>query len=123
MPLILIVDDDFSTQDVLTRRFRRSGFDVCQAGSIGDGHRQLQQRKPDLIILDLRLPDGDGLDFASDLFESQVSNLPPIVCHTSDARDEVRTAAMQLGCAGYVTKPSKYQDLLAMVQNALGSVI
>jgi DNA-binding response OmpR family regulator len=116
---LLIVEDDNDTSQMLRVYFERQGYQVLTAAS---GHEALEkghQNPPDLILLDVRLPDIDGFEVGKRLQEDlRTSRLPVIFVTERHERDD-RIAGLKLGAIDYVTKPFDVQELRLRVRNAL----
>lgn len=113
---ILVVDDEPSIVDYITLGLRYEGFEV---GSAGDGRQALQtwrDFRPDLVVLDRMLPDGDGLSVCREL--RALSEVPVLML---SARGEVedRVEGLQCGADDYLPKPFKFEELLARIQALL----
>ncbi len=117
MPLILIVEDEDLLRWSLQRRLEKAGHEVHLAADLAEAERHLEQHQPDLLLLDLALPDGHGLDF----FERNREKLAPTVVIVMTAVGEVEDAvrAMKLGALDFLTKPVDHDDLLDLVHRSL----
>jgi len=114
---ILVVDDDKSVFGVLSRILAEDGYATIWAEN---GRRALAvaaSTKPDLIILDLCLPDGCGLDVMGEL-KRVCKDVPVVILTGFGSRDTARSA-MEAGVFDYLTKPFKPKDLRTVVRNAL----
>jgi two-component system KDP operon response regulator KdpE len=113
---ILIVDDEPAIRRFLRSSLMAEGFAVEQAETAGTAMLALRQTKPDLVILDLGLPDKDGIDVIKDI--RQISAVPIIVL--SVRNDEAgKVAALDNGADDYVTKPFGVDEMLARMRAAL----
>ena len=113
---VLIVDDDLAIRRLLARTLDRAGYDVVEAA---DARAALAARdidKPDLVLLDLGLPDRDGLELLPLFVRSPGPAV--IVLTARDATGE-KVAALDLGADDYVTKPFDTEELLARVRSSL----
>jgi two-component system nitrogen regulation response regulator GlnG len=117
LPLVLIVDDDKLTRWSVSRILGRAGYQVREAGSLTEGEAALERQRPDLILLDIRLPDGDG--FA--LLKAVRLGHPdlPVIMMTAHASPETEQAALALGARGHLAKPCDPTELQAVVGNTL----
>ncbi len=113
---ILIVEDEREIRRFLRSSLSDSGFEVVESDTLRGGLVEAGTRKPDLVILDLGLPDGDGVDFIREV--RAWSNLPIVVLSAREAeRDKV--GALDAGADDYLTKPFSTGELLARVRAAL----
>jgi two-component system OmpR family response regulator len=110
---ILVVDDDPHIREVVQFALERAGFEVSEAG---DGHRALEifrRSTPDLLILDITMPEMDGLAVCREI--RKTSDLP--ILFLSSRSDEVdRVVGLEIGGDDYVTKPFSPRELVARVQ-------
>ncbi len=112
-----VVDDEATIRDVLSGSLRLAGFDVVTAASGADAVRAAASSRPDLILLDVMIPDGDGFEVARRLRAGPRGI--PVVFLT--ARDEVpdRVAGLNLGADDYIAKPFSLDEVLARVRAVL----
>ena len=116
---ILIVEDDLDVADMLNAYFRVQGYEVLTA-NLGEEAVKLTQKKfPDLVILDIRLPDIDGYEVARRLRNDRHSREIPIIFLTDKRNRQERLQGLELGADDYVTKPFDVQELRLRVRNAL----
>ncbi len=115
-PLILIVDDEPQIQRFLRHALAASGYDLELASSASQALRLFKSRKPDIVVLDLGLPDLDGKSVIGQI--RQTSQVPIIVLSARDGEDE-KIAALDLGANDYVVKPFAIGELLARIRAAL----
>jgi CheY-like chemotaxis protein len=117
---ILVIDDDQDQVETLAHALRRQGFDVLSAHSIRAGQAALAVALPELIIMDIRLPDGDGLTLCQQLADDpQTCEIPVIVLSGMERSDIVRRARAA-GCLFFLRKPYDPNALLLLAQTALG---
>jgi two-component system KDP operon response regulator KdpE len=116
MSLILVVDDAVGLTRALAINLRAHGYDVEVAATGRAALRAAQNRAPDLVILDLGLPDLDGVDVVRGLREWMVA--PILVLSARHEQDE-KVAALDAGADDFVTKPFGMEELLARVRAAL----
>lgn len=112
---ILIVDDEPAIRRLLYRAMDRNGYDIAEAGDAAAALATASTVRPDLILLDLGLPDRDGLELIPQLSEQGCAIL---VLTARDASGE-KVAALDLGADDYVTKPFDTEELLARVRTCL----
>jgi len=116
---ILIVEDDLDVADMLNAYFRVQGYDVFTANWGEDGVRAASTSRPDMIILDIRLPDIDGYEVARRLRSDRKTNTIPIIFLTEKRDRADRLHGLELGADDYITKPFDVQELRLRVRNAL----
>lgn len=116
---VLIVEDDLDVADMLNAYFRVQGYEVLSANWGEDAVKLCQQRLPDLIILDIRLPDIDGYEVARRLRSDRHSREIPIIFLTDKRSRQDRLQGLEIGADDYVTKPFDIQELRLRVRNAL----
>ncbi len=114
MPHVLIVDDDAGFQDALCAVVAEQGFSFESARSIEEARSYLSTTNPDLILLDLNLPDGHGLE----ILESAVASAADVVLITGNATVDSAVSALRQGAVDYLVKPVD----LARLQIVLGNV-
>lgn len=118
-PRILLVDDEVSLQRAIVPLLRSRGYDVDVAGTGTEAIRSWSSRRPDLIVLDLGLPDIEGPDVCRQVrAESDV----PIVILSARSAEADKVAALDLGADDYITKPFGPEELLARIRVALRRV-
>ena len=119
---ILIVEDDPDVAEMLTAYFRSQEYDVSTVNWGEDGVRSAQQSTPDLVILDIRLPDIDGYEVARRLRTDRRTGDVPIIFLTEKRDRADRLQGLEIGADDYITKPFDIQELRLRVRNALKRV-
>lgn len=120
MKTILIIEDDQNITAALEVRLKNAGYLTCTAGDALTGFSRALQTLPDLIVLDISLPAGDGLSIAQKLRAHQLTRSIPFVFVTGNRNPELRERVMDLGAAGLFDKPYDPAELLAVIGLALG---
>jgi two-component system KDP operon response regulator KdpE len=115
-PTVLIIDDEVQIRRLLRVTLEANGYRVLEAATGSDGIVEAAQRQPDTVVLDLGLPDLDGLTVLKRLREW--SRVPVLILTVRDADDE-KVAALDAGADDYVTKPFSTAELLARLRVAL----
>lgn len=113
---ILVIDDDLHIRRLLQGTLGRSGYDIIEAATAREALALAQTSHPDAILLDLGLPDRDGLEIISLL--KQRSPAPIVVVSAREATDQ-KVAALDLGAHDYVTKPFDSEEVLARLRACL----
>lgn len=116
---ILIVEDDLDIADMLNAYFRVQGYDVLTVNWGEDGVNACQTNLPDLVILDIRLPDIDGFEVARRLRTNRRTRDIPIIFLTEKRERMDRLKGLELHAEDYITKPFDIQELRLRVRNAL----
>ncbi len=119
-PLILYVEDDIQIRRFLRATLSSNGYQMIETAAGMDALRQIGLQNPDVVILDLGLPDIDGIEVLQRLREW--SNTPVIVLSVRD-RDRDKIAALDAGADDYLTKPFSAGELLARIRVALRHLI
>ena len=119
---ILIVEDDLDVAEMLNAYFRVQGYDVFTVNWGEDGVRAAQTVLPDLIILDIRLPDIDGFEVARRVRSDRRTSEIPIIFLTEKRERIDRLQGFEVGADDYITKPFDVQELRLRVRNALKRV-
>ena len=113
---ILVVDDDTDARMIVTDELLEFGFEVAEAADGADAQRQIEQRQPDLVILDLGLPDIGGLDVLKWL---RTKSSVPVIVLTGRSHHSDRVVGLELGADDYVVKPFDARELVARVNAVL----
>ena len=110
-PLVLVVDDELSARLIMRATLEESGFDVVEADSVREAWQQFEIHKPDLLILDVILPDGNGIKLCADIRQlPQGRNLP--IAMATGLYDELSIQqAYQSGATDFITKPISWGTL------------
>lgn len=114
---LLVVEDEQNVGSTLVERLKREGFDVAWAQSLEEARLEISQRKFDLALLDVGLPDGNGFSAAQLLRQQQKSTA--IIFLTAFGNPEDRVRGLELGAEDYVVKPFHFKELLLRIQNGL----
>jgi DNA-binding response OmpR family regulator len=113
---LLIVDDEPAISETLEAKFRREGYTTFTADSAEDGMRLFKKVKPDLVILDIMLPNRSGFDFCRAV---RKDNQTPIIFVSARADEEDRVRGLEMGADDYVVKPFNMAELAARVKAIL----
>jgi CheY-like chemotaxis protein len=119
MPKILIVEDNEENRDSLSRRLQRRGFAVIIAEDGKAGVAMAQSEKPDLILMDMNMPELDGWEATRHLKAAAGTKDLPVIALTAHAMSGDRDRALEVGCADYHTKPVEFPKLLAQIEALL----
>jgi DNA-binding response OmpR family regulator len=116
---ILVVDDEPDTVELITFNLRNAGYDVVSAADGAEALRKARTHSPSLIILDLMLPEVDGLEVNKMLRGDSATAHIPIMMLTAKAGEVDRILGLELGAKDYVTKPFSPRELVLRVRNIL----
>ncbi len=114
--VILIVEDEESYQDALNVGLSVEGFAVVGAANIAEARELLLTTKPDLVLLDVMLPDGSGIDYCRELHDT--THIPVIMVSARTSEVDV-VLGLEIGAADYVTKPYRLRELIARIRAVL----
>ena len=116
---LLLIDDDARLSAMVGEYLRNSGFTVETAGSLAAGREQLANGAFDALVLDLMLPDGDGLDLCRELRADARHRQLPLLMLTARGEPMDRIVGLELGADDYLPKPFEPRELLARVKALL----
>ncbi len=113
MKKILIIEDDYEIREILTTYLSDNNFITDAAENLSVASQKVNKFNPDLILLDMRLPDGNGNDFLKTLKEKKIAT--PVIMVTGVTEKETALKSLELGAADYITKPIDLQYLMSSV--------
>ena len=119
-PRILVVEDDSDNGEYLVRLLEETGFQTLLATTAAEAIRVARRERPDLVVMDVRLAEGDGRAAARELKAAAETAAIPIVAVTALALDGDREACLAAGCDDYLSKPFRPRELLAKMRTLLG---
>jgi two-component system response regulator RegX3 len=115
-PTILLVEDERAITEPLAEALEREGFNAAVAGTAAEAMQLAGDREPDLVLLDIGLPDGSGLDVCREL---RRKGDVPIIMLTARGSEADRVAGLELGADDYVVKPFSGREVMARVRAVL----
>jgi two-component system phosphate regulon response regulator OmpR len=116
---LLLIDDDARLSAMVGTYLRSHGFEVDCAGTLADGRARLRHERYDALLLDLMLPDGDGLDLTRELRADPQLQRLPLLMLTARGEPMDRIAGLEVGADDYLPKPYEPGELLARVKALL----
>ncbi len=119
MNKLLLIDDDARLRTMVGDYLRGHGFEVESAGTLADGRQRLSLGSYDALLLDLMLPDGDGLDFTRELRGEPRTRRLPLLMLNARGEPMDRIVGLELGADDYLPKPFEPRELLARVKALL----
>lgn len=114
--VVLIVEDEPSYVDALSIGLVGEGFVVAAASTLADARAQFVAVKPDILLLDVMLPDGSGIDFCREL---RATSSVPIIMVTARSEEVDVILGLEFGASDYVTKPYRLRELIARIRAVL----
>ncbi len=117
---ILVVDDDAHDREMYGMMLCYNGFDVVFAPDIRNGVEMARRHEPDLVLLDLGLPDGNGLELCAQLRRIPHTASVPVIVLSGFRRAELGDTAERYGCADYVEKPASPLQVLHRIEELVG---
>jgi two-component system, OmpR family, phosphate regulon response regulator OmpR len=118
-PRLLLIDDDSRLTGMVGDYLRKNGYDVDAAGSLAAGRERLKTQHYDALLLDLMLPDGDGLDLTRELRSLPRTQRLPLLMLTARGEPLDRIVGLEIGADDYLPKPFEPRELLARVKALL----
>ncbi len=117
---ILVVEDDMDNYELVRFVLERAGYDVFLAANGRDGVSAAHLQKPDLILMDLSMPEMDGWIAAEKIKADDATKLIPLYALTAHTLPRERLRAVNAGCDGYISKPININGFLDMIEAAFG---
>ena len=118
-PRLLLIDDDARLTAMVGDYLRRAGYTVDVAGSLAEGRERIGRELYDALVLDLMLPDGDGLELCRDLRAAPRTRSLPLLMLTARGEPMDRIVGLELGADDYLPKPFEPRELLARIKALL----
>lgn len=119
---ILIVEDNMDNYELVRFVLERAGYDVFLAVNGRDGVDAARLQKPDLILMDLGMPEMDGWTASQKLKSDEATKSIPVYALSAHTLPQDRKRAMQAGCDGYVTKPIHVQSFLKLIDETFEKI-
>lgn len=122
MPKILVVEDNHDMRNLLVQHLQRHGFAVVSADDGAEGVKAAAQERPDLILMDVNMPELDGWEATRQIHSSVGLEQLPIIALTAHGISGDRRLALEAGCIDYHSKPIEFPKLLQQIEQALRSM-
>ena len=119
MSLIYVVEDDKNIREIEVIALKNSGFEVEEFETAGDFNKALDQKEPDLLLLDIMLPDADGLTIVKNIRQSKRGRQLPIILVTAKTTEIDKVRGLDIGADDYLTKPFGIMELISRVKALL----
>ena len=114
--MVLVVEDEPSYQEALNVGLTVEGFVVVSACNLAQARQLMSSTRPDLVLLDVMLPDGSGIDYCREIYDS--SRVPVIMVSARSSEVDI-VLGLEIGAADYVTKPYRLRELVARMRAVL----
>ena len=119
MALIYIVEDDTNIREIESFALKNSGYQIQDFGNAKEFYRAVKEKKPDLVLLDIMLPDEDGMEILQKLRKNPETKRLPIIKVTAKATELDRVKGLDLGADDYIIKPFGVMELISRVKALL----
>lgn len=116
MPLLLLVEDERLLRWALRTRLVQAGHVVDEAANLGEAEEHLRRHRPQVVLLDVNLPDGSGIDFLASQHDKLTEST--VIIMTADGRVEDAVRAMKLGAWDFLSKPVDVEELLNLIDRS-----
>ena len=119
MARILVIEDESDIRQVLDYNLKSAGHEVVEAARGADGLRLLREREPDLVLLDLMLPDMSGTEVCRSIKDNPATRALPVVMLTARGEEIDRVVGFEIGADDYITKPFSVRELVLRIRAVL----
>lgn len=117
---ILVIDDELEVVDLLKKRLEKADYQVVTATDGPQGFKKAVEQKPDLILLDIIMPEVDGLTVLRQLKAEEATSNIPVVMVTAKGMTDSIFEARKYGATDYIIKPFQWDELLKFIKRYLG---
>ena len=118
--VVLTADDSASVRQMVSYTLKQNGYDVIEAADGKDPLNKLDNRKVDMIITDLNMPNMDGLGLIRGARAMAACRFIPIIMLTTESQDSKKKEGKEAGATGWIVKPFQPEQLIAVVKKVLG---
>ncbi|HIQ25479.1 MAG TPA: response regulator transcription factor [Persephonella sp.] len=119
MPLVYVIEDDEDINELLVYNLEKEGYEVRPFYSSNPAYQAIKSQKPDIVILDIMLPDMDGLELCKLLKSDKETADIPVIMLTAKSTEIDKIVGLELGADDYITKPFSIRELLARIKAIL----
>ena len=120
MKRALVIEDNENNMELITFILEKNGYSTIKAENGKIGIELALKEKPDFILLDIQLPDMDGLEVLKELRKSEINSDTPVIAITSYAMSGDRERLLQAGCNGYIEKPIDPVTIINQIREIIG---
>ena len=118
--LIMTADDSASVRQMVSFTLKQNGYDVLEAVDGQDALNKLAAQKVDMLITDLNMPNMDGIGLIKGVRGSALNKFIPIIMLTTESQDSRKAEGKAAGATGWIVKPFKPEQLVAVIKKVLG---
>ncbi|MBK1795448.1 response regulator [Devosia sp. WQ 349] len=118
---ILTIDDSASIRQMVSMTLMTAGYDVVEAADGAEGYEKAIAQPIDAVLTDLNMPVMNGIEFVRKFREHPSSKGVPIILLTTESDDELKRRAKEAGATGWIVKPFKQDQLLAVIKKVTGA--
>ena len=118
--LIMTADDSASIRQMVAFTLKQNGYEVIEAVDGSDALNKLNTKKVDMLLTDLNMPKLDGIGLIKGVRNGTVNKFIPIIMLTTESQDSKKAEGKAAGASGWIVKPFKPEQLLAVVKKVLG---
>ena len=119
MPTILIIDDSSFQRTIIKKTLKNENYTCIEADNGRLGLEMAERESPDVIIVDLLMPDIDGIEFLKTIQEKKITT--PVIVLTSDIQDATRDLCLELGARSFLNKPLRQDELIPAIRKVMES--
>jgi len=117
---ILVVDDETQIVRLLSMRLEANNYEIVKAYDGNQCTQVAKTEKPDLILLDIKMPMGGGITAFETIRKNEITKNIPIIFITAYPSDEVKQQVIEVGAEGFISKPFNSEDLLDQIHSIIG---
>jgi len=118
--LIMTADDSASVRQMVAFTLKQNGYEVVEAVDGSDALTKLKSKKVDMLLTDLNMPKLDGIGLIKGVRTASINKFIPIVMLTTESQDSKKAEGKAAGATGWIVKPFKPEQLIAVVKKVLG---
>lgn len=118
--MIMTADDSASVRQMVAFTLKQSGYDVIEAVDGKDALNKLNTQKVDMLLTDLNMPNMDGIGLIKGVRAGTLNKFVPIVMLTTESQDSKKAEGKSAGASGWIVKPFKPEQLIAVIKKVLG---
>ena len=116
----MTVDDSASVRQMVSFTLREAGYEVIEACDGEDALKKIGGKNINLIVTDLNMPNMDGIELIRNIRQSAVNKFVPIIMLTTESQNEKKLEGKSAGATGWIVKPFKPEQLLAVIKKVIG---